>query len=203
VSACSEGVSREVDREFEKGHNGILWGESKAEAANWIRSGTGVPVKVVKQANPDIVRQAKANRKKYTKKLGLSTVSDIQDDVAVVYFSNGFQYLMSFDSRDRFCAVTFGPGVPLQVVGDGKKMSDTQKSFEGQILKPLIQQFGKPKSYKYRIKDIESRYWVWKGKKVNYVLEFSFAKGKKNVPPFWQFSQSVILAKPKYFVTNK
>ena len=198
ATACSGKVSDNLDKDYESGFNGILWGESKEEAATWLQTSKQVPVNVVEQSDPDILKTAQKLRKKNLKQLKLTSVPDIDDTAVVAYYLLGFQHGMNFDKQGRFSAITFGPPTPAPPVGSSKKRQDTQKKFEERIIRPLILKYGKPRTSFHKEKEVERQFWVWKGKKIDYVVEFIFVQETLQVPTHWQYSESILIAHPKY-----
>jgi len=198
VTACSAKPSPKLDEDFDKGHNGILWGESSRDAAAWLRTNEKLPVQIVRQTNVDAASKTQEIRQRYAKLLRLKGIPEIDDSFFVAYLFTGFQYVMSFDKQDRFCAVTFAPPKPFLPLTPSKKPQETQQKFEEKVLKPLVAKYGKPAVYHEKTKEAQRTYWVWRGKKIDYVLEFVFVNPKGPAPAYWQSSESIILNSPKY-----
>ncbi len=198
LTACSGKVSPKLDEDFEKGFNGILWSEASRDAAAWLRSNQQLPVQIVRQTDENVLKQTRTMRDKYLKKLDLASTPEIDDTFFVTYLFTGLQYVMSFDKKDRFCAVTFASPKPSLPLTASKKPAETQKIFEAKVLKPLVAKYGKPRAVTEKSKEAQRKYWVWHGKKVDYVLEFIFVQAKDKTPAYWQYSDSIILASPQH-----
>ncbi len=199
--ACGR-VNQKLDEDYKRGHNGILWGEKAQAAANWIQTQKQTPVQLRKQSDPKAAQESAKLRKEFLKRLNLRSVPDVKGNKVAAYNFLGLRYVMNFDKEDRFCSVTFGPVQPAPPLTPDKKIDGTLKKFKERIIAPLAAQYGKPKRKSFKKGDIIQKYWIWEGEKVSCVVEFIFSKQTSQTPAFWQYSESILLASPKYYRTN-
>ena len=201
--SCSSHKNPALDEDFKRGHNGILWGEDMTSAANWIRLQKGAPVQVLKERDPEKQKQTAALRERFIKGLKLKAVPNINTEYIVAYTFLGLRHIMNFDTKDRFCFVTFGPTTPAPPLTKDGKVKGTEKKFEKKIIDPLIERYGKFRKATKKKRNIYRKFWIWEGEKVSYVVEFMFSKKTDKSPAFWQYSESILLASPEDYLTNK
>jgi len=202
LTSCGADPKRQkLDQNFGSGHNGVLWGETREDAVGWIKLNKRLQVQVVEQTDEALLKKSHEIRQKYLNDLDIRSIPNIDDSMVAYYYDGGLQYAMSFDDKNRFAAVTFGPMNPGPPLSKEDALKVTLQKFREKKLDPLIEKYGKPREKIQKDAYMEKRFWVWKGEKVIYILEFIyiFPSHTEKIPAHWQYSESIILSNPKHF----